>query len=132
MSWLRSLRLRPGDFAVAALVLALAVAVWAAFLPGSSGGLCVEIYQNDTLLKRLPLADGLHETITLGGAVTNTVEIDGKSVRFSASDCPDQVCVRTGTLTRAGQTAVCLPNRVVVRLTGGTAEVDAVAGGTAG
>ena len=35
MSWLRSLRLRPGDFAVAALVLALAAAVWAAFLPGS-------------------------------------------------------------------------------------------------
>ena len=32
-----------------------------------------------------------------------------------------------GLLTRAGQSAVCLPNRVIVRLTGAAApEVDAV------
>lgn len=65
----------------------------------------------------------------IDGKVTNTIQVEGKTVRFSASSCPDQVCVRTGTLTRAGQTAVCLPNRVIVRLSGGETEVDAVAGG---
>ncbi len=34
--------------------------------------------------------------------------------------------MRTGTLTRAGQVAVCLPNRVVLRITGGTSEIDAI------
>ena len=59
--------------------------------------------------------------------MTNVIEISGKTVRFASSDCPDQVCVRTGTLTRAGQIAVCLPNRVVVRLVGAGQEVDAIA-----
>ena len=112
MSWLRSLRLKPGDFVIAALVLALAAAVAVPFL------------------RRVLLTEGLHETVTIDGSVRNTIEIDGRSVRFSESTCPDQVCVRTGTLTRAGQTAVCLPNRVIVRLRGGEPEVDAVAGGT--
>mgnify|MGYP001028459574 FL=1 len=129
MSWLRSLRLKPGDFVIAALVLALAAAASLPFLPGRTENLYAEIYQDQALLKRVLLTDGLHDTITIDGSVTNTIEIDGRSVRFSQSTCPDQVCVRTGTLTRSEQTAVCLPNRVIVRLTGGEPEIDAIAGG---
>lgn len=131
MSWLRSLRLRPGDFVVAALVLALAGGVWLCFLPRGGGPVYAEIYQEQTLVKRVALADGIRETVTLEGAVLNRIEIDGRTVRFAESSCSDQVCVRTGTLTRTGQTAVCLPNRAVVRLTGGEPEVDVIAGGAA-
>ncbi len=49
----------------------------------------------------------------------------------SSSDCPTQDCVRTGILSRGGQSAVCLPGRFVLRLEGGAAEdggVDAVLG----
>jgi hypothetical protein len=38
---------------------------------------------------------------------------------FAASDCPDKVCVHTGFLSARGQSAVCLPNRVVVRISAG-------------
>ena len=31
-------------------------------------------------------------------------------------------CVRTGTITRAGQSIVCLPEQVVVQLTGASAD----------
>lgn len=48
------------------------------------------------------------------------------------SDCPTQDCVHTGTITRSGQSIVCLPARFILRLEGGTAEddgaVDAVLG----
>jgi hypothetical protein len=33
------------------------------------------------------------------------------------SDCPDKICVRAGMLSIPGQAAVCLPNRVIVRVT---------------
>ena len=36
-----------------------------------------------------------------------------------SSDCPTQDCVHTGTITRSGQSIVCLPARVSVVLTGG-------------
>ena len=39
--------------------------------------------------------------------------------RVAESDCPGQDCVHTGTITRAGQSIVCLPEQVVVQLTGG-------------
>lgn len=131
MSWVRSLRLKPGDFVIVALVLALAAAVALPFLTGGSEALYAEIYQDEKLVKRVLLTEGLHETVTIDGNVQNVIEIDGRTIRFSESTCPDQVCVRTGTLTRSGQTAVCLPNRVIVRLCGGEPEVDAVVGGVA-
>ena len=49
----------------------------------------------------------------------------------AVSDCPTQDCVRTGTISRGGQSIVCLPARIIVRLEGGPgdpAEVDAVLG----
>lgn len=49
------------------------------------------------------------------------------TVCFASSDCPDGVCVRTGVLNRAGQTAVCLPNRLVIRVEG-EGDVDAISG----
>ena len=44
---------------------------------------------------------------------------------MTASTCPDQECVQTGQLTRAGESAICLPARVTLRLEGGGDSVDA-------
>ena len=55
-----------------------------------------------------------HKVTLDAGSFTVTAE-SGK-VRISASDCPDQICVRTGSLSSAGQTAVCLPFKVVLKV----------------
>jgi len=39
-------------------------------------------------------------------------------IRVEASTCPTQDCVHTGTITRAGQSIVCLPGRVIISLEG--------------
>lgn len=111
---------RPGDFVIFLLVVILAAAVAVPFFLKPSDALYVEVRRNNELVKRLKLTDGYHETFTVQGenGVHNTVEIDGKRVRMAESNCQDQVCVRTGWLTRAGQASVCLPSRVVVKLTG--------------
>ena len=41
------------------------------------------------------------------------------------ADCPTQDCVHTGTITRTGQSIVCLPARIIIRLEGGTVDKDA-------
>ena len=49
----------------------------------------------------------------------------------AVSDCPSQDCVRTGMISRSGQSIVCLPARIIIRLEGGGANpntVDAVLG----
>lgn len=55
---------------------------------------------------------------------TNTVEIsDGGAVMIEA-DCPDKVCMHMGRISHSGQSIVCLPNRVVVSITGEDSSAD--------
>ena len=50
------------------------------------------------------------------------------SVAFLISDCPDKICVKTGFIGIAGQTAACLPNNTVLLVRGAKRayEADAV------
>ena len=91
----------------------------------SSGDkLYAEVWQNDTLIERVQLTDATDRTIKLDG---NTIVLSGKTAKMADADCRDQVCVRTGTLTHAGQAAVCLPHRVVLKLVGvNDSGIDAV------
>lgn len=61
----------------------------------------------------------------LGGA---EIQIEDGGVEFIRSPCAQQVCVRTGRITRRGQIVACVPNRVVVRIPDGGEDdgVDAV------
>ena len=54
-----------------------------------------------------------------------TVELSPEGARVASSTCPDQVCVHTGLLTRAGESAICLPARATLRLEGGGDAIDA-------
>ena len=49
---------------------------------------------------------------------------------FVRSDCPDKVCVHAGFLSAPGQSAVCLPNRVVLRIAARAPDADALDGTT--
>ncbi|MCQ5129039.1 NusG domain II-containing protein [Butyricicoccus faecihominis] len=118
-------KMRWGDFVIIAAVL-LAAAALAVFLAMQAAGdrLYAEIWKDGELTQRVALTPDTRETIDLDGH--NTIVLDGLTARMAGADCRDQVCVRTGTLSRAGQAAVCLPNRVVLKLVGEKNEVDAI------
>lgn len=48
----------------------------------------------------------------------NVIVVAGGSVRVSEADCPDQICVRQGEIFGSGESIVCLPHRLVIRLEG--------------
>lgn len=60
------------------------------------------------------------QTVTVTGKnnITLQIELTPTGAAVLSSQCPDQICVHTGTLTRAGQSAICLPAQVVLRLEG--------------
>ncbi len=49
----------------------------------------------------------------------NVVEIKGGSVKVTEASCKNQVCVRHGAISKSGESIVCLPNRLVVRIENG-------------
>ena len=49
---------------------------------------------------------------------TNICEIKDKKVSMISADCPDQLCIHQRTIQLQGETIVCLPNKVVLEITG--------------
>ena len=115
-------KLKFGDFIIIGVVLVMAGALT---FHSSGDKLYAEVWQNDQLIERVALTDSTDKTIDLDGH--NVIVLHGKTAEIQSADCPDQVCVRTGRLTRAGQVAVCLPNRVILKLTGTSTDgIDAI------
>jgi thiamine biosynthesis lipoprotein len=61
----------------------------------------------------------MDERAAIGGAKGGfTVEVRDGRVAIVQAECPNQVCVRTGWRSDAGDAIVCVPNRAMVRITG--------------
>ena len=73
-----------------------------------------DIYLDNTLLASLPLdCSGDFIFPECPGV---TVRVENGTAFFLSSDCPDQICVKTGPLKAPGACAVCLPNRMSIRV----------------
>ena len=44
------------------------------------------------------------------------VELKDHQIRFTQVQCPDHICEGYGFLSQVGQTAVCMPNRLVITI----------------
>ena len=124
---------------VAALAVALAAFQWQG---GSSQGLTAVVSIDGAEADRFALQDLLKSprTYTASGytlevalsidyehPASSALPPSGQTgLRVAASDCPTQDCVHTGTITRSGQSIVCLPARFILRLEGGTPDPDSV------
>ena len=45
-------------------------------------------------------------------------QFEDGTIRFEASDCPDQVCVQTGWVSRLGQVSACVPGHLILSVNG--------------
>jgi hypothetical protein len=52
----------------------------------------------------------------------NVVVISSGEVSVTEASCKNQVCVKHGAISRSGESIVCLPNRLVVRIESGSEE----------
>ena len=46
----------------------------------------------------------------------NRLKIENGSIHMVEADCPDQYCIRQGTISKERQTIVCLPHKRVVEI----------------
>lgn len=120
------------DALVVAAVVLLALALGARpFLQArQSSALTVLVSIDGTEVERTALdsycAAGTHTYESRG--YTLTVQAADGRVCVAESDCPNQDCVHTGAISRAGQSIVCLPGRVAVTLVGTADDYDLIVG----
>jgi hypothetical protein len=114
--------IKKSDWLVLAAALALAGALWlirplfSDVFAQRDAVLTVEISVEGKLWKSIPL-DGAEyrERIETERGV-NELVLDAEGAVIVHADCPDQLCVRMGKITRPGDMLVCLPHQCVVEL----------------
>lgn len=127
------LRPRWPDAVVVAAVVLLAVTcawlIWRGTEQGRALEAVVSVDGTEAFTTPLTGLTRVERTVQANGYTLKIILTD-KEVWVEGSDCPTQDCVHTGHISRSGQSIVCLPARVTVRLVGGTGEpdVDAVIG----
>jgi hypothetical protein len=118
----RSLKLRAGDIVVVVLVVAAAAASMLLVSRASAGekGSLAVVEVNGKEVRRVTLGSGqAPRTITVRGwQGPSTFEVKDGRVRMVRSDCRDKICIGVGWIDTGGRSIVCLPNRVVIRVTG--------------
>lgn len=50
------------------------------------------------------------------GGIPVIIEVEPGRIRFQASECPDQICVKTGWISNQGQSAACLPAKTIITI----------------
>ena len=97
----------------------ISAAVWAFMQNSSKNADGVNIYKDGKLVQSLPIDEDTEYQID-----SLKVKVENAAAFISESDCKCKTCIGFGKLSKAGQTAVCLPNKVTIELFG-VSEVDA-------
>lgn len=115
---------RKGDFAVIAVIL-LAFAMFMLWSSSKSDSPQAVITVNGETVETVDL-DSVEEKITINPKTTPEVVIvaENGGIRFESAGCKDKLCVARGVLSEHGDTAVCLPAKTAITVTG--SDVDAV------
>ena len=122
------LTLRKGDLCAAAAVLLLAALVALLLLKSTqkTDARIAVVYRNRSVVREIDL-DALSEplTFTVDGDYEDVVTAEKGRICVQTADCPDQSCVHMGWISEPGESIVCLPNRLEIRISG-EGGVDAV------
>ena len=117
---------------LALLVLTLLICTaFLVFRPGETGPAVARITVNGTLVNEIALAE-LDEPLTFvyqgPGGFSNTVWAERGRIRVLEAGCPDQICVNQGFISDGTAPIVCLPNKLIIEISGGGEGLDAATG----
>ena len=103
------------DKGLAAGIFLGALCLWAGLFFLRSPGTRAEITIDGTVYG----VYALDEPQTIDTGIGNILEIKDGRIRMIDADCPDRLCVYEAAASRTGETIVCLPHKLSVRILGG-------------
>lgn len=112
------------DIILLLVLLIAAGAVWLALTLSARTGEYVVITIDGVETARYRLDTELKTDIVSDDGHVNTLVISGGAANIVSADCPDKLCVHQHEISKAGESIICLPHKLVVRIEG-TGEVDA-------
>lgn len=111
-----------GDLIAAAVVIIIALLL---FIPGllKKDRLVAEVYCDGETVEVIDLT-AVEKAYTFSPKKGAEITVENGRIRFSSAVCRDKLCVNSGWLDKNGQTAACLPERIVICIKGSDAAPD--------
>lgn len=106
--------MKKGDIIVFASIIILSVLLFSFSFFGDDGKQVAVTVDNKPYRAYSLDKNGEYEIKTENGK--NTLVISDGAAYFKDSDCPDKTCQRMGKISKAGETIVCLPHKVVAEV----------------
>ncbi|MEG1426250.1 MAG: NusG domain II-containing protein [Oscillospiraceae bacterium] len=97
-------------------VLLLMTAVYF-FLPKAETATEAIVEQNGVVIDVVKLPK--EKKIDIGGEFPLTVIFSAEGVSVENASCKDKICMKTGKIAKSGESIICLPARISIRLKGG-------------
>lgn len=115
--------IRKGDIAVILAILLVAAVLWF-FQTRQPDKLEAVITVNGETVETIDLASVKKKTtFKLDTEPEVVIAAENGAIYFESADCDDKLCVNCGKLSRKGDTAVCLPAKTVVTVSGSDLDV---------
>lgn len=105
-------------FIVILTAAAVGFAAWFYLRQGEKGAEVLIMVDGD-VYGTYPLETDQEVPIMIDGKMANLLVIKDGAADVTEADCPDKLCVHQRAISKSNETIVCLPNKVVVQITGG-------------
>ncbi len=117
MKKLRNQTLRHADMILFLAIAALAAIAFSVLCFFHTEGEYASVYVDGREVGRYPLSENREVTVPADGGYNVIVIRDGKA-DVTDADCPDGTCVHSRAVSGVGETIVCLPHKLTVRIVG--------------
>lgn len=97
------------------------------FINNSQNGKYAVISVDGAEILKISLSEN-KQNITLENTENIVFEVKNGEIFVAHTDCPDEICLKTGAISRKGQTIVCLPKKITVKIIGTDSDADVVVG----
>jgi hypothetical protein len=108
---------RRNDLLLFAVILVTGVIMFVVLDFMKADGASVGVHVDGKVVASYPLSTD--RDVELGYNGHNLLVIKGGRATITDADCPDKLCVKQKAISKAGETIVCLPHRLVVKISGG-------------
>ena len=110
------------------IVVLLAGGFWfAQYINSMQAEAVLRIYQNGELRGEYDLSQPQTLPVKEEDYGYNLVMIEDGTVRITDADCPDQLCMKQRSISKNGESIICLPHKFIIQITGsGEKQMDAV------
>jgi hypothetical protein len=111
---------------IAGLVVISSIGVMAFMYLSKGSHHIAEIKQDGKVIRTIDL-DSVAQTEDIRisyGDEYNIIRVEKGKIRIIDADCPDKLCVKTGWIKEPGQSVICLPHKLIIKIQGGSKEID--------